>query len=210
VIDRRVYLIALFTVLLAVVGFREVAYTRTVPERQPLQRFPEQVGGWTGQTGFLDPDILAALRVDDYLLRIYRDRAGNEVGFYVAYYGSQPPDSRIHSPAVCLPGAGWYIADAGTVPIRFQDRIITVNRNVVQKGEQKQVVLYWYQIHGRVAARELQAVTLLAWTSLTERRTDEALVRINAPIAGTVQDALQRAVAFAEGAFAPLARLLPN
>jgi len=41
---------------------------------------------------------------------------------------------------------------------------IEVNRYVIQKGLEKQVVLYWYQSHGRVIASEYWAKIYLLWT----------------------------------------------
>lgn len=207
--QRTASLLAVVILLLTGVAFKAVAYTPAVLERQPLATFPLQVGAWTGRTAFFNPEMVAAVHADDYLLRSYSRQGGVPLWFYVAYYGSQPPDSRIHSPAVCLPGAGWSIAQAGIVSIPIGDRSITVNRNVIQKGDARQVVLYWYQIHRKVVARELPAMATLAWTALTLRRGDEALVRINAPIAGSVVATERQEAAFLQAAFPELGRLLP-
>ena len=130
---------------------------------------------------------------------------------YVGYWGSQRPGvNRLHSPVVCLPAAGWIIANLQNMPIRLADRTIIVNRAEVQKDEARQVVLYWYQIKGTVVAKELSAVTFLAWTSLTQHRNDEALVRITAPAFGHSQDTLRSEAAFLQAAFPHLDRLLPR
>lgn len=208
--NRRAFAIALITLAAAAVVLRAVEYAPAVPVRTPLRDFPLHVLGWRGQSSFFTPDVVAELRADDYLVRTYQDRAGDALGLYVAYYSSQPPGTRIHSPAVCLPAAGWYIKRAGLEQIRLADRTITVNRNLIEKGDEHQVVLYWYQMHGVVAARELQAISLLAWTSLTQRRTDEALVRVNAAFAGEAQDTVERETAFVRNVFPLLKHYLPE
>ncbi len=210
-IERTPYLIALITIVLAIFPFKAVSHDTVISTHQPLKAFPLRLERWVGSTDFLEPGILATLRVDDYVLRRYQDPSGRVLGMYVGYWGSQHlSNSRLHSPVVCLPGAGWVIADSRVMPIRLADRTIIVNRTEVQKGEERQLVLYWYQIKGTVLAKELQAVTFLAWTSLTQRRSDEALVRINAPIVGSPQDTLGSEAAFVQAAFPQLERLLPR
>jgi EpsI family protein len=200
---------AIVTLLVTGAAFHAVAHTRAVSERQPLDRFPLRMGAWEGHTAFFSPDVVAALHADDYLLRAYQTASTRGLWLYVAYYGSQPLDSRIHSPAVCLPGAGWQIATTGTTRILVGRQAITVNSNVIQKGDDRQLVLYWYQIHGRVVAREVQAMETLAWTALTQRTSDEALVRINAPIVGSVGRTLAQETSFVQTAFPQLGRFLP-
>ncbi len=207
---RPSYFVALLTIVLATIMLQAATHDQPILVRRPLKELPLQLGGWEGRTEFFEPGILAALKPDDYLLRRYRSLTGGALWLYIAYYGSQRFGDRVHSPAVCLPGAGWYIADAGVTPVRLSDRTVTVNRNVVQKGDQTQLVLYWYQMHGTVVAKELQAMTVLAWTALTARRSDEALVRINAPVVGTLKATLERQLAFVQAAFPQLERSLPR
>jgi EpsI family protein len=207
---RTAYLIALLTIVAAIFAFTMVTRTQPVVAHQPLKTFPESVGPWQGETAFLPPGILGVLKVDDYLLRLYTAPSGSPLGLYVGYWGSQNRGTRLHSPAVCLPGAGWIIARSGIASIEVPGRIIRVNRTVVRKDDQEQLVLYWYQIRGQVVAKELQAMSLLAWTALTDRRSDEALVRINAPIMGSPEQTLRREVAFIQAAFPQLSRLLPQ
>jgi len=208
---RTAYLVALVTIVLAIFPLRAVTHENTIPTREPLNVFPLKMEGWEGQTQFLEPGILQTLQVDDYLLRRYRASPGNELWLYVGYWGSQRPGvNRLHSPIVCLPGAGWSIASLQNMPIRLADRTIIVNHAEVQKGEARQVVLYWYQIKGTVVAKELSAVTFMAWTSLTQHRDDEALVRITASAFGPSQETLQSEAAFLQAAFPHLDRLLPR
>lgn len=208
---RTSSLVALVTIVLAIFPLKAATHEATIPTRQPLNAFPLQLEAWEGRTDFLEPGILQTLQVDDYLLRRYRAPSGDVVWLYVGYWGSQRlGGNRLHSPMVCLPGAGWIIANLRSMPISFSDRTIVINRAEVQKDEAKQVVLYWYQIKGTVVAKELPAVAFLAWTSLTQHRSDEALVRITAPMFGPAQDTLRSETAFLQAAFPHLDRLLPR
>src|SRR5207248_2710007 len=134
------------------------SHREQAPSRATFDRFPKQIAGWQGvDLPPFEPAVLAVLGADDYLNRAYYlpDRSG--VGLYVGYYESQRQGDTIHSPLNCLPGAGWeplskaYLA----IPISSAGSTgaspdILVNRYVIQKGLDQQLVFYWYQSHGRV------------------------------------------------------------
>jgi len=204
------YVIACATLLLSA-GLLNGLGTENVPITHPLQGLPDTLGSWRGETDYFDPDIVAALHVDDYVLRRYQTSTTGTMWLYVGYWGAQRlGQERVHSPSVCLPGAGWVIARSGVTPIRLGSRTIVVNSNLIQKDDLQQVVVYWYQIHGQVVAKELPATATLAWTALTERHSDEALVRINTVLAGSVNATIAREISFVQAAFPALSRLLPN
>lgn len=166
-----------------------LAVSGGMPLRKPLSELPMQVGQWSGRTEFFEPGVVAALGVDDYVLRTYRDPSGRGLGLYVGYYGSQRLSERVHSPQVCLPGAGWVIVDHRLLALPVEDQTVTVNRVVIEKGGSRQLVLYWYQVGRRVVAREREALLLLAWNALARRRSDEVLVRVNGPLGPSARDA---------------------
>lgn len=98
------------------------------------------------------------------------------------------------------------------IPVSIAGRAapIEVNRYIVAKGEDKAVVLYWYQSRDRVVASEFRAAAFTAWDALRYNRTDTALVRVVAPIAGNRDQAATRAgVEFIQTTFSTLRGLLP-
>src|SRR4249920_2251389 len=152
--------IALFVIFLAAAG-RVARQSRPEPSpvRSTFNRFPDQIQSWKGQElPPMDAKILAVLGVDDYLNRIYTSPDRAQLGLYVGYYGSQRQGDSIHSPMNCLPGAGWEPLSRAylTIPVSTGStpENISVNRYVIQKGLDRQVVLYWYQSHGHVVANE--------------------------------------------------------
>jgi EpsI family protein len=191
-----------------------------VPVRAALATFPLNLAGWKGDATIpLDPAILNVLRVDDYLNRMYV-RHDTAVGFYVGYYGSQRQGDTIHSPLNCLPGAGWRPVKQERVRIEVpltvdgtESRSIYVNRLTIEKGLERDVVLYWYQFHGRVVASEYSSRALMVFDALRRNRTDGALVRIIAPVRTPDPSeelaGFNAAVAFARAVFPLLSRYLP-
>ena len=59
---------------------------------------------------------------------------------------------------------------------------ILINRYMIQKGLDRQLVLYWYQAHGRVVASEYWGKFYLIADAFRLNRTDGALVRVIAPV----------------------------
>ena len=127
-----------------------------IPLRLPFSDLPLSLGEWRGHSQPpLDEEVLAVLGVDDYTTRDYVRREGS-VGLFVGYWESQKQGDTIHSPQNCLPGAGW--APVSRRDLTFPDPRasatgdLTINRYLIQKGLDRQLVLYWYQSHGRVVA----------------------------------------------------------
>ena len=209
----------LIVLLLGTSGYATYA-SRPEPEiaREPLSLLPMQLARWSGQRApEFDDRTMAVLGVDDYITRVYQ-AADGPVGLYIGYYRSQRQGDTIHSPMNCLPGAGWQPVKTGrlTLPVAGGDgaaREIEVNRFVIQKGEDRQVVLYWYQSHGRVIASEYWGKVFLVTDAVRLNRTDAALVRVISPIArGEASEtaAEGRAAAFAQAMFPLLGRHLPE
>jgi EpsI family protein len=190
-------LLAATTVFLANARRAEVAVARTA-----FANFPMQIDSWSARNNPpFDDDVLKVLGVDDYLSRVYYRADGAAVGLYMGYYESQRQGDTIHSPLNCLPGAGWEPVSQGRLTIDNVDgrgNSITVNRYVVQKGLERQLVLYWYQSHGRAVASEYTSKMYLIHDAIRLNRTDGAMVRVIAPIRYGATDDGTQASALAE------------
>ena len=186
-----------------------------LPARESLAAFPMALEGWRGtRTADLDADTLRVLGVDDYISRIYAFDGGPVLSFYVGYYDSQRQGDTIHSPLNCLPGAGWMPVSATRVAVEVPGGApVEVNHVLIQKGDERQVALYWYQGRGRTVASEYWSKAFLVWDAATRNRTDGALVRVAAPIrsadvSGAVAESQARA--FVRLAQPRLAAYLPQ
>jgi EpsI family protein len=191
--------------------------TEVTVARTAFDSFPMTFGPWRAiDDPPLDQDILKVLGVDDYLSRIYYRGDHAAIGLYMGFYGSQRQGDTIHSPLNCLPGAGWQPVAEGRLRIANVDgqgRDIVVNRYIVQKGLERQLVLYWYQSHGRVVASEYTSKLYLIHDAMRMNRTDGSMVRVIAPLKGTQDDgaaAQQLAEDFVRTIFPSLAAHLPQ
>ncbi|MBI3483985.1 MAG: EpsI family protein [Acidobacteria bacterium] len=183
----------------------------TLPPHQALQEFPKEIGAWLGEDVPLQPDVRQILGDGDFLVRFYRAPGLPYVDFFLAYFPTQRTGSTIHSPQNCLPGSGWIPADLKRIELTAGENAL-VNRYIIAKGLDRQVVLYWYQSNGRIVASEYWAKFYLAADSIRRNRSDGALVRIVTPVARgeSIESAEQRALGFARQARPQLDRFVPR
>ncbi len=200
--------------LLQIGGMMAISRRELVPLARPLSEFPAQIGDWSLlREDEVDQETMEVLRADDVLSRTYVDPARvRGANLFVAFFKSQRTGQAPHSPKNCLPGAGWTASESDTrvisVPGRAQP--IRVNRYVVAKGEDKSLVLYWYQSRDRVVASEYRAKIYLVTDAIRYNRTDTALVRVVVPVVGNDSaGATRTAEDFVKTFFMPLRRHLP-
>ena len=171
--------------------------------RTPLADMPCAIDGWrcAGDTP-LDRESLDVLRVDDYLNRGYVDPAGRPAALFVGYYASQRQGDTIHSPLNCLPGSGWEPISSRAVDLGEHASRLPANEVVVQKGLDRQVVVYWYQGRGRQIAGDYLNKFWLVVDAMRLNRSDGGLVRVVAP-SPDAAEGFARAVAPRIQAFLP-------
>jgi len=184
-----------------------------VPIRKGLDTFPTAVGNWQAREGvLLELDTLNVLRPKDYLMRRDQDPSGTSLGLFIAYWDSQRKGAQPHSPKNCLPGAGWEPLEASrvTIPLPPPLESITVNRFLIQKDREQQVVFYWYQSQGKAIAGELAARVAMLKNSILRHRTDGALIRISSPVYGNMQQTSDRLVQYIQVMYPMLSAFLPD
>ena len=181
-------------------------------ERKDLKDFPQSIGTWqkTGNDQTLDGETLKVLRASDYLLRDFRKPDGQVANLYVGYYATQRTGATYHSPLNCLPGSGWSLSEPGKATIALSDGTSFVaNKYVIQNGEYKSLMIYWYQGRGRNVASEYWGKIYTVLDSVRLRRSDGAMVRVTVPIGDSEAKAQQTAIEFASAASVALPQFVP-
>jgi len=206
--------ISFIVFLVAGLSLRSISHGEATPLRRSFGDFPLQIEQWSGRQLELETRVLEVLRVDDYVLRQYQDGQGLPLELYIGYYKSQRQGATYHSPKHCLPGSGWAFLHTGTVDLRVAQHpgsSVEINKFIIQKGLDKQLVLYWYQDRGRIITSEYWAKVYMVWDAIRRNRTDGAFVRITVPFTGEGEErAIMQGRAFAEIIFPLLSEYLPS
>jgi exosortase D (VPLPA-CTERM-specific) len=189
--------------------------TESPPDRAEFAAFPMNLEAWQGKRGQIEGIYLDVLKLDDYLMADYVNSRRELVNFYVAYYSSQRKGESAHSPRTCIPGGGWHIKEITTKGIDgaiINGVPLKVNRVIIQNGDNRQLVYYWFQQRGRNITNEYLVKWYIFWDALTRNRTDGALVRLAAlaPSSRDLAEVDELLADFARAAAGPLRNYVPE
>lgn len=165
-----------------------------VIDRAPFALFPRQLGDWRqlGQADVLEAQIASALKADDYhSVNLVNPDTVASVGLFTAWYADQSKGG-VHSPEICLPSSGWEIAWLERSDIAAEMGAPTpfkINKAIIQKGETRMMVYYWFDQKGRKVAWDFAAKLYLIVDSVTTGRADGAIVRLTTLIGRGESDA---------------------
>jgi EpsI family protein len=167
------------------------------------------------RTETLEPEVERVLAADDYLSATYAaPDATATVEFFTAWYSDQT-NGGIHSPEVCLPGGGWEMEQIERVDMAEafgSNEPFMINRAIIQRGENRLLVYYWFEQYGGRTASDLVAKFALLKYGVLYNRTDGALVRMITPMlrGESMETAEARLQTFARPAVAALADFVPT
>jgi len=181
-------------------------------DRKELKDFPQNLDTWqkTGTDQTLDDATLKVLRASDYLLREFRKPNGQVANLYVGYYATQRSGATYHSPLNCLPGSGWTLSQPGKATIALPDgSSFVANKYVIQNGDYKSFMIYWYEGRGRNVASEYWGKIYTVLDSVRLRRSDGAMVRVTVPFRDSEAQAQRTAIEFASAASTVLPQFVP-
>ena len=209
------YWLMVAVLLGATMGMAYLSHGEATPPAKPLSEFPVEVGPYTKVIDWkLDKETLDILKVTDYLDRGYWTPGMNRdmLGLFIGYFRSQRTGASIHSPKNCLPGAGWNPVQASIYQLPLNDgRKVPINLYILRKALDEELVLYWYQSHGRIIASEYWGKFYLVYDALRLNRTDAALVRITIPVDnGDEAASKQRALTFAKQVASDVDQIIPR
>ncbi|MEL7130975.1 MAG: VPLPA-CTERM-specific exosortase XrtD [Pseudomonadota bacterium] len=188
-----------------------------VIERSSFSSFPRRLGDWkqAGPQQELGAATLVALGADDYISANFTSpNAPAAVELFSAWYADQSRDG-VHSPEICLPGGGWEIAWLERTDLTETlnwDQPFKINRAIIQKGEARMMVFYWFDQKGQKIAWDMAAKYQLLVDGIRTGRTDGALVRLTTPILENESDAAAEArlMDMLREVQGPLSRFIPE
>jgi EpsI family protein len=177
-----------------------------IPINRPLSEFPVQVKSWQmSKRNEFNDNVLGVLKPTDYLYRYYADAAGKNVSLYIGYHNGGRESGGIHSPKHCLPGSGWHAVSTSRGVLKLTGNTVHLVRAVYQKGESRELFLYWFQVRDRSISNEYSLKMAELINSALYRRRDESFIRISIAIDTDVNSAITAGEQFIRD-FEPLFR----
>lgn len=215
-ITKALWVVLGFLLFFAAISQYYAGRNEIIPERKVFLNFPLKIGPWQGRNEYIEQKYLDELKLTDYVIVNYVNPAHQtSINFYTAYFQSQRTGATIHSPKSCIPGDGWQITqfDQRTfTDITLDGKPVSVNRAVIEKGDSKQLVYYWFQQRGRSITNEFLAKWYLFYDAIAMNRTDGSLIRIitTLPPGQSLEDADQRLQGFMKDSLSVLPPYLPG
>ena len=202
--------IVLLVTALLFVQFR--SHGEAVPPRKPLDTLQLRAGGWQPrESSLFTDDIQNVLEASDYVMRRFTDASGRSVWLFIGYWETQRKGAQPHSPQNCLPGGGWEPLEVSRVNLPLGGTPLIVNRMLIQKDEQRQLLFYWYRAQGTSVAGELDAKLHMMKNAIVRNRTDGAIIRVSSPIyGGSVPATAAHLTAFLQALQPVLSEYLPD
>jgi EpsI family protein len=181
-----------------------LVHTQNIPNAAknvpPLKQFLGQIPGYTTIGDIkLEDDAYTMLKLDDYLFTTYANADG-QATVYVGYYYTSSKAYAAHSPLVCYPSHGWQVEGSPTVQtLQVGNHRITYEKIVTSYGEQRELVLYWYQARDRANIRVYRNKIDMGYNRLFHNDAKHGFVRISVPVANAnFQEATNQATKIIE------------
>ena len=148
--------------------------------KMDIKRFPYEIGEWKGTEDRPDYGVFKTPGVDHELARVYRTTHGSEVKLYIGYYESQEQGKEL---------VNWkseeFHRGASKVAITLNmNESIAVNKLIKAEGERKRIILFWYDLNGRIVTDRYTAKIYTTGDALLKGRTNGAVIMVSSDFEG--------------------------
>jgi len=191
--------------LIGVVQYVDRSYP--VPLKHNLSELSLEGAGWMGR----DISPLQTLQgADQSLSRSYRAISGEEVKLSLWYFNAQ-----MQGKELVYPGTDKLHANAGRIKLSLNGQSeVELNRRFVRDGDNTRMVVFWYDLNGRILVSPLAVKCYTAFDSMVHGRTNGALMWAAVDLVSDDQAEKEQAVAtlarFVSTLYPALDRYLPN
>jgi EpsI family protein len=174
--------VTVFALFIAFGTYLALHSDAAVPMNRSFSEFPTSHNGWkmVGES-FMSDEIQRVLKASDYVSRQYAGPNGETVSLYIGYHNGGKESGAIHSPKHCLPGSGWFELSSDEQRINIAGKDVNAVKAVYQKGSEKQLFLYWFQVRNKTVAKETSLKLQEILNSALHGRKESTFVRIAVP-----------------------------
>ena len=208
--SREIQFIGLFLIMIfLLVGFTIQSYKLSpVHLEMDLNAFPLMIGKWRGSGNMTADPLYENPGVDHEYFGMYYDGSGRPVRLYVGYYESQRQGKEL----ISYKSQG-LSNDGSTVMIDLEDLdSVKINQIFQQNGRKNAVVLFWYDLNGRIVSNPYLAKFYTTWDGMIRGQTNGSIVMVTAEFDNPAdqETAIQTAREFVRILIPHLQKFLPG
>jgi EpsI family protein len=179
--DRRYLFVIVLLAATAGFSFLFREENNHPPKGLYIKMIPNCIGPWVGTDLEVDARTFEILETEDVLMREYH-KAGS-IPVLLCITSSPENRKAVHPPEVCMSGGGWNLIEKA----RFKTPDLPgleMIRLILEKGDCKQVVLYFYKIGQQFTAGFYEQQINFVKAKLSGSDTSCALIRVTTEIKG--------------------------
>ncbi|KJS28603.1 MAG: hypothetical protein VR64_23780 [Desulfatitalea sp. BRH_c12] len=174
-----VLMVVFFSTCIFVYGFNKPS---EIVKKPALMNYFDSIDGYATLRHIpLKESSVAMLALDDYVFADYKGEQG-VINLYIGYYYTADKAYSAHSPLVCYPSQGWKI---DTRPVKstltFGHHKIYFEEIVTSHGEEKELVLYWYQTGHFTNTQVYRNKIDMGYNKLVKNDEQHGFVRVSVP-----------------------------
>ena len=175
------------------------AFTKSDPPKVvKKQRLTEALANIDGyrvvRNSPMEENITKFLDLDDYIFTTY-EKDGVQITLYIGFYYTADKVSAAHSPLVCFPGQGWTITEPEYGHLKVGDHQINYAQIDATLGNQKELIVYWYQSHDDTATQVYRNKLTTLYNKIVKNDQQHAFVRISVPLNSPRSEQVKQVVA---------------
>ena len=164
--------------LLSLSGYLFLYSPQHIPLKAPLEELPFVIGKWKGEDINYEKRAYNVQGADFELNRVYSNDKGRKIKLYLGYYEFQKQDKKfIHYKLQSL----YDNAEEMSIPME-SNGFVQVNKTMLKEGFQNSLILYWYDLNGRIVSSNYKAKFIMALDGLIHRRTNGAIIIVSGDI----------------------------
>jgi EpsI family protein len=150
-------------------------------ENNKFFNFPMNIVDWKGEEVPMADYVYASLETKYSFLRNYRSkRYATPVNLSLVWF-----DDRMvafHAPEACLGGVGINIVEQSSIKVKLNGRDCEINKMVVNYNSIKQLVLYFFDVEGKITTSQSIIRLNILKRRLEFKRGSATFVRLMSPI----------------------------
>lgn len=169
-----------------------------------LQSFPLKLGDWEGHDLDMTSEVRETLNADSLLSRAYTNiQTGESAGLLVVYrkYGRR---DFIHRPELCYPSQGWKIVETSTMELSYDGKKVDATKVVAENEGDRDIIVYWFASGDRTEGNAMRQQFRMALDRFQPQKYGWAFIRINCPVMGDDEEAIENIRTFVRTISGPL------